>query len=283
MDRSTSIRAYDDGHDRWEVRSARPAAPLQGIVDRYAWWSECTATFTTRRELASTGGVFIINLGSPLEIVDARGELHRLSAGEGFAGGLARATSLSRSTGAMTGVHLHLPAATLARLLGLPLAELCDRVVSLDQLLGGEATALGDRLLAAATHERRWAILDGFVERQMAGAHAQDNEVEHARRRLARGHPVRAIAADLGWSRKRLAQRFRDGTGLLPRQYAGLARFERFATALAANPRVALVQAAIDAGYADQAHLTREVNRFAALSPAALRARLIPEGGGVRE
>lgn len=283
MERSTDIRAYDDGRDRWEVRDAAPAGALRGVVERYTWWSEHTESFTTRRELASTRGVFIVNLGSRLEIVDACGELHRLNAGEGFAGGLARATSLSRSTGAMIGIHLHLPAPALARLLGLPLAELCDRVVSLDQLLGGDATALGGRLLAAAAHEERWAIMDAFVERRMARGRAQDGEVEHARRRLARGEPVSTIVDDLGWSRKRLAQRFRDYTGLLPRQYAGLARFERFTTALAANPHMSLAAAAVDAGYADQAHLTRKVNRFAALSPAALRARLVPGGGGVRE
>ena len=63
----------------------------------------------------------------------------------------------------------------------------------------------------------------------------------------------------------------------------GLARFERFATALRAKPEQPLAQAALDAGYADQAHLTREVRRYADLTPAGLRAKLIPGGGGVRE
>lgn len=161
--------------------------------------------------------VFMVNLGSPLEIVDARCELHRIDAGEGFAGGLARASSLSRSTGAMTGVHLHLPASTLARLLGLPLAELCDRVVPLDQLLGSDATVMGEWLLAETAHEERWAIMDTFVEQRMGASGPRDTEVEQVRSRLARGEPVTTIADDVGCSRKRLAQRFRDNTGLLPR------------------------------------------------------------------
>ena len=283
MDRPIASHAFDDGRDRWSVAAAPPATPLAAWVDRYAWWSERTESFTTRRELAATTGVLIVNLGSALEIVDASGTLHRLGPGQGFAGGIARATSLSRSTGAMAGVHVHMPPATLARLLGVPLAALTDRCVTLADLLGGDADRLGERLLAADGHEARWRVLDAFLATRAEQARDADREVEHARARLADGLRVEAVALDLGWSRKRLAQRFRDATGLHPRAYACLARFERFATRLRTRPAQPLAEAALDAGYADQAHLSREVLRYADLTPAALRAKLIPEGGGVMQ
>lgn len=283
MPRAVSSRTFDDGVDRWAVASAAPAAALSGWVDRYAWWSERTASFTTRRELAATTGVLIVNLGAPLEIVDASGTLHRLDAGQGFAGGMAQATSLSRGQGEMLGVHVHLPPATLARLLGVPLAVLTDRCFGLDDLLGDEAAWLGDALLGAGDLDACWRVLDAFVARRAATAVEPDREVDHARWTLARGARVEQVAADLGWSRKRLARRFHDAIGLHPRAFAGLARFERFATALRAAPDQPLAHAALDAGYADQAHLSREVRRYADLTPAALRARLIPGGGGVRE
>lgn len=283
MTRPVFSRSYDDGHDRWTVASAAPAAALAGMVDRYAWWHERTESFTTRRELAGTTGVLIVNLGSPLEIVDASGTLHRLAAGQGFAGGIAQATSLSRSTGEMAGVHLHLAPAALARLLGVPLAVLTNRCFTLADLLGARADQLGDELLGVTEDEARWRILDDFVAERAGVAPEANRAVEHARAALARGARVEAVAAAVGWSRKRLAQCFRDATGLHPRSFAGLARFERFARALGSAPTISLAAAAIDAGYADQAHLTREVARYAALTPAQLRARLIPDGGGVRE
>ena len=283
MERPVITRAHDDGRDRWAVASASPAPALTGWVDRYAWWSERTRSFTTRRELAATTGVMIVNLGAPLEIVDASGSVHRLCAGQGFAGGMAQATSLSRGGGAMAGVHVHLPPATLARLLGVPLAALTDRCFTLADLLGQTAGQLGEALLAAHDHEARWRVLDGFLIARAAMAAVADPEVDHARLTLAGGQRVEAVAADLGWSRKRLARRFHDAVGLHPRAFAGLARFERFTTALQARPGLSLAHAAVDAGYADQAHLTREVVRYADLSPGALRARLIPDGGGVRE
>lgn len=109
MVRAVRRRAHDDGQDRREIVDAAPASGLIGLVQRYSWWCEETSSFDTRRELASTSGVFIVNLGSDLEIVDAAGTLHRLRAGQGFLGGMARRTSLSRSTGKMQGIHVHAP------------------------------------------------------------------------------------------------------------------------------------------------------------------------------
>lgn len=283
MERPVTTRAHDDGADRWTVAVARPTPALAGWIDRYAWWSERTHSFTTRRELAATTGVMLVNLGAPLEIVDASGVVHRLDAGQGFAGGIAQATSLSRGSGEMAGIHVHLPPATLARLSGVPLAVLTDRCFTLADLIGPEADRLGDTLMEARDHEARWCVLDDFIARRAATAPAADAEVDHARGALARGRRVESLAADLGWSRKRLARRFHDAIGLHPRAFAGLARFERFTTALQARPDQPLAHAAIDAGYADQSHLTREVARYAGLSPGELRARLIAGGGGVRE
>ncbi|UVO51331.1 helix-turn-helix domain-containing protein [Sphingomonas sp. SUN019] len=280
--RPIRVRSHDDGRDRWRIAEVRPAPALAGIVDRYAAWTERTQSFSTRRELASTGGVFIVNLGAPLEIVDALGQSHLFAAGEGFAGGMAEATSLSRSTGDMAGVHIHLPVPRLAALLGVSIADLGDRVVRLSDLPGA-VRVLGERLAEAADDDARFGLLDRFVTGR-AGGMAVDAGVHAALGMLGRAgpRPVERAADALGWSRKRLARRVRDATGLLPRAVVRLARFERFAEGLATQPDETLAEHAAAAGYADQAHLTRDVRRLAATTPADLRARLIPAAGGVR-
>jgi AraC-like DNA-binding protein len=63
----------------------------------------------------------------------------------------------------------------------------------------------------------------------------------------------------------------RSGRAASPRS----GRFRRFVSLVdAAGGSTDLAQAALDSGYADQAHLTRETARLAGLPPAALvRAR----------
>ena len=101
--------------------------------------------------------------------------------------------------------------------------------------------------------------------------------------RLSAGWRVDGLAQELGWSRKRLARHVQDRIGMEPRAFAGLARFDRFSSLIQTEPNTALAAAAIDAGYADQAHLTREVVRYAQVTPGELRRRLIPGQGGVRD
>lgn len=283
MSRVTKFQAFDDGVDAWQIVEAPPAGRLAASVDRYSWWRETTTSFTARRELAATCGVFIINLGAPLEIVDASDRTIRLDAGEAFIGGMAQGTSLSRSTGAMEGIHVHLPVEELARTLGVSVGAITDATIRLDDVVGQSAHDLGHQLLEAATLDARFEMLDAFLNGRLGHTGERSREISHAFGRLRGGSNVSELAEELGWSRKRLASWFRDMTGLRPAQFSRLARFERFTSAIQAEPAASLAELACDAGYVDQAHLTHDVRRLSRMTPGELRARLIPAGGGVRD
>lgn len=283
MKRVTTLRAFDDGRDRWAIAEAMPEPALIPHVERYSAWREHTQTFSTRRELAATRGVFIINIGAALEIVDARGTLHRLDAGEGFIGGMAEATSLSRSTGEMAGLHVHMPVEDLAAIFGVPLSAIANITVSLDALAGDATRTLGGRLVEAKDSEARFAMLDAFIGDRLADRDPAEATLRHALHHLRNGVSISALADDFGWSRKRLARWFRDSTGLLPREFARLARFERFAEAIQRRSGESLADLAYQTGYADQAHLTHDVRKLSCMTPGELRDRLIPAGGGVRD
>src|SRR5262245_33115067 len=81
---------------------------------------------------------------------------------------------------------------------------------------------------------------------------------------------VERLAAQTGWSRKRLWSRFRSQTGLTPKRAAQLIRFDHAAHRLAAGHRAALVAA--ETGYADQSHLHRDVLAFTGVTPTAVAA-----------
>ena len=70
---------------------------------------------------------------------------------------------------------------------------------------------------------------------------------------------------------RQLRRRFADAVGYGPKTLERILRFQRF-LALARTTARNLAALALEAGYADQAHLTRECTRLSGLPPAALLA-----------
>jgi AraC-like DNA-binding protein len=149
-------------------------------------------------------------------------------------------------------------------------AELSGTVVALDDLWGRAAVRIQERLRAAASWEDRFAIAEAVLAGRQETSRAVDPEVAFAWRQLvtSRGRVrVERLAAESGWSRKRLWSRFRSQIGLTPKRAARLVRFDHAARLLAAGGSAAVVAA--DSGYADQSHLHRDVLAFAGMTPAA--------------
>ena len=92
------------------------------------------------------------------------------------------------------------------------------------------------------------------------------DRVRAALRALARS-TVDQAAADVGLSGRQLRRLLLHEVGLGPKAFQRVVRLQRFLTH--GGP---LATAAIEAGYADQPHLTREVTRLCGLPPAALLA-----------
>lgn len=160
------------------------------------------------------------------------------------------------------------------RLLGVPMRELSGRAVALDDVLGAAGGELVDRVAATRGWPARFSLVQRAIARRLADAPPLRPEVGWALYRIACDRPARVgdVAAELGWSHRRLIARFRDEVGLPPKRFARIARFERVVAMLAAEPAAGLAAVAARCGYADQAHMSREVARLGGTTPAALRA-----------
>ena len=79
------------------------------------------------------------------------------------------------------------------------------------------------------------------------------------------------VASGQGRSRRQIERRVRSLTNRSPKQLTSLRRFQAARDALWAKPDVDLSTVAVEAGYADQAHLTREFKRYSAQTPGAFR------------
>ncbi|MFD4613486.1 helix-turn-helix domain-containing protein [Streptomyces sp. NPDC058440] len=152
-------------------------------------------------------------------------------------------------------------------------AELDGTVVPLRDLWGREAERTQERLRLAGSWPERFAIAEATLARRVEAGPRVDPEVAFAWGQLVahRGAVrVERLAAEAGWSRKRLWSRFRSQIGLNPKRAAQLVRFDDAAHRLATGCSAA--QVAAEAGYADQSHLHRDVRAFAGVTPTAVAA-----------
>jgi AraC-like DNA-binding protein len=150
-------------------------------------------------------------------------------------------------------------------------SQLGGALVALDELWGYDAERIQERLRAAGSWEERFAIVEAALAPRHDAGWAVDPEVALAWRRLvaSRGRVrVERVAAEVGWSRKRLWSRFGSQIGLTPKRAAQLIRFDWAAHRLAAGQSPAAVAA--DSGYVDQSHLHRDVMAFTGATPAAV-------------
>ena len=161
--------------------------------------------------------------------------------------------------------------------LGLPLSEIRDRRVGLADLLPAAA-----RRLTASLSPAEAAVRAVDVAGLLIADAAPDLPVSRAAA-LLRDPAARTeeIAAEVGLSERQLRRRVDAAAGYGPKTLQRVLRFQRFVRMLDAAARPPdLASAAVLAGYADQAHLTRECSAFSGLTPAALaRVRAQPSGG----
>lgn len=208
----------------------------------------------------------VIDIGGGLLIDDASGWQQRGS----VVAGLAPTGVAGRGPQEFECLQVRLSPVVAHAALG-ACAELSGTVVALEDVWGREAARIQEQLRAAASWQDRFAITEAVLARRQEAGRAVDPEVTFAWRqmRASRGQVrVERLAAETGWSRKRLWSRFRSQIGLTPKRAARLVRFDHAARLLAAGDNAAL--AAADSGYADQSHLHRDVLAFAGMTPTAM-------------
>ena len=157
------------------------------------------------------------------------------------------------------GVRFKVGAAGAA--LGLPAGELLDSSPALEDVWGRAGREIAERVGEAPTPAAALHALAAAVRARLA----------EPADRLVRAAATGTARSDLGIGDRQLRRRFSDAVGYGPKTLERILRFQRF-LALAATGPADLARLALDAGYADQAHLTRECSRLAGLPPAALLA-----------
>lgn len=167
------------------------------------------------------GAVVVVSLGPDIEVAGQRMG--------SFAAGLWDRPVVTGHFGEQAGYQLNLDLLSAGRLLGVPMSELANRLVRLEDLLGPIAAELVERMALAPDAASRHRLAQGLIVRRLAEPSRFSPTVEWAlsRIRASRGaERVEEIAARIGCSRRHLATTFHEQVGLSPKAVARLVRCE---------------------------------------------------------
>jgi AraC-like DNA-binding protein len=236
---------------RSEVAERAPADGLRGYATRYYGFREEKQGPVQRREGPGTDVVIVISFDEDWLIDGAR---HT-----SFVGGLRETQVTTEHAGRSFGMQIDLPPPAAHAILELPLNELANDVVPLEDVL--DEPSLVERLACAGDWNARFDLLDRILSRRMADARPPSREIAWAWERLSATHGcirVAQLARELGWSRRRLAARFREEIGLGPKAAARVHRFEHTRAVAETVVRPDWARIAVECGYYDQSHLIND-------------------------
>ncbi|MEM9134427.1 MAG: helix-turn-helix domain-containing protein [Actinomycetota bacterium] len=229
---------------------------LEPLID-HLWYCEVDGAAGTETLLPTGRSQLVLGLHAehPLAVVQGPSTRHRVI----DAAAQRRAVGVAFRVGA------------LAACTPLDGAELTDELVTVEDIWGGGLRSLADEVQALTTVDDVFTRVEAQVARwAMRHGGSVAPTVVAAAARLGAQRPVAEVADTLDVDRRRLSRQFRSSVGIGLKHYGRLRRFESAVRAVRAPEPLPLGRLAVELGYADQAHLTREFRHFAALTPAEL-------------
>ncbi len=151
--------------------------------------------------------------------------------------------------------------------------ELVNQTVELDCLWGVDGRLLRERLCETPSPSEQLDVLELILLEKLRGSPSMDPLFVSASRLLVVGKSVHAVRDALNVSATRLIDVFRQHTGLTPKLYSRLQRFQRAIRSVDAD--CSWAQLAAHHGFSDQAHMIREFQTFAGTTPKRYQ-RLAP-------
>jgi AraC-like DNA-binding protein len=216
------------------------------LIRDHVWFKQPAALGESWLATPSTSVTVIINMG------DAFGGYPTA-----FVAGPADRCDVVDQRGDIDCVDVQLTPLGAYQLFGMPMSELTNEVVDLTELATLSPYRLDRDLLRLAADGPTPAREVAWVWQRLVAAGGNV--------------PISTLAAEVGWSRRHLVNRFRAQVGLPPKTVARILRFEELLRRLPTATRVADVATAC--GYYDQAHMNRDFREFAGTTPSAYLAR----------
>jgi AraC-like DNA-binding protein len=268
----------------WSVSVWRTDPRLAGVVTSL-WFGCGKVAYQRDRILPSGQSQLLINLGPPQYRIEPGPPESRVPFVDVWYSGLHQGPIDSEAPhgNALLGVAFN-ACGTIPWMCD-DMSGLSDRIIPLADALGDGALRLRERLLNTQSLEARFRVVEDWLLARLAPRAVVHPVVRWAVGRLAASGgriAIEDLATESGFTRKHLANLFRQQVGLSPK---ALARVHRFRGALElldrAGGEVPWTALAERCGFYDQSHLINEFRRFTGFSPVELARRDRPDSGSV--
>jgi len=255
-----------------------PPQPLAAFVS-CLWYSEGFEGTHQQERLLPNGesGIVIDLREGPVHIYDA-GDPHRYESFEPavFCGARTDCFIIDTSQQQrVIGIQFH-PGGAFP-FLHMPASELAFGTHALDNIWPRSTSLLREQLMSAGSVNAMFAILQReLLTRLSRNLHPA---VAFAAKALARPSgdlQVRAVADRVGFSSRRFIELFRQQTGLAPKAFQRVRRFQHVLQSLHRGDPGDWAELALRCGYYDQAHFIHDFRLFSGMTPSAYVAIATP-------
>ncbi len=171
----------------------------------------------------------------------------------------------------ITGARLHPGRASC--LLGMPASELLNQTMPMAAVKGAMRNIRLEKVIEQPNATARRSVLGQLLLPSLEHSAPFDQTVLAGIRWLSRRPHgrIEQLSRWIGISERQLHRRFSAAIGYGPKTFQSVMRFQRLLkTAREKGAEQSLADLAASVGYADQAHMTREVHRLANLRPTIL-------------
>jgi AraC-like DNA-binding protein len=150
----------------------------------------------------------------------------------------------------------------------LPVSELYNERISLDEVWKTRASELRDRLLQQSSPEGRFWVLEQFLMQMMRSPNdhlAVDFALQQFQQ--SANSTISAVIEQTGFSTRYFNQLFRNQVGVTPKLFCRIQRFQNALEMLSVRAPVDWIEIALTCGYFDQAHFIHDFRAFADCTP----------------
>jgi AraC-like DNA-binding protein len=256
----------------YTMLNAAPSALLRPFV-KQLWMSSSSESLNGLREkVLPTGQMHLVFRlkGPALRIFYSANDSFAQTIDEPVVGGTRTSWYLKEIGAPVISIGAQLLPGASQLLFGVSAAELAGQHTPLSELWGTQADFAREQICTARNPHHQLQILDNMLTARLTNESKLHPAVAGA---LRMEHDLRIndLVRNSRYSHRGFIALFKEATGLSPKKYACLMRFQKLLKILVAPNAPSLADAAMQTGYSDQAHMQREFRAFAGMTPQQYR------------